>query len=60
MVCRSQAQHGEATLADALAKGSKTGAELAALRTENQQLMQVGALTSHLLNTTSSAKAGVS
>jgi hypothetical protein len=38
---RSQAQHGEATLAETLAKSSKASSELAALRTENQSLMQV-------------------
>jgi hypothetical protein len=38
---RSQAQHGEVTLAETLAKSSKASSELAALRTENQSLMQV-------------------
>lgn len=41
MTCRAQAQHGEASLADALTKSSKAGAELTTLRSENQQLMQV-------------------
>lgn len=39
--CRSQAQHGEVTLADTLAKASKASSELAALRAENQMLTQV-------------------
>lgn len=37
---RSQAQHGEATLAETLVKSSKASSELAALRIENQSLMQ--------------------
>eukprot|EP00882_Tetradesmus_deserticola_P021738 GHRQ01023535.1.p3 GENE.GHRQ01023535.1~~GHRQ01023535.1.p3 ORF type:complete len:143 (+),score=75.83 GHRQ01023535.1:695-1123(+) len=39
-VARSQAQHGEVTLAETLAKSSRASTELAALRTENQALMQ--------------------
>lgn len=38
---RSQAQHGEATLAETLQKSSKASGELAAVRQENQALMKV-------------------
>jgi len=38
---RSQAQHGEATLAETLQKSSKATGELAAVRQENQALMKV-------------------
>lgn len=41
-LCRAQAQHGEVTLADTLAKAGKASSELAALRAENTELMQVG------------------
>lgn len=44
-VLRSQAQHGEATLADALVKSSKASAELALLQADNEQLMQVSMKT---------------
>jgi hypothetical protein len=39
---RCQAQHGEATLADTLAKASRASSELVALKAENTMLMQVG------------------
>lgn len=46
--CRSQAQHGEATLADTLAKASKATSELTTLRSDNQMLMQVSQGTAHV------------
>jgi hypothetical protein len=44
-MCRAQAQHGEVTLADTLAKAGKASSELASLRAENMELMQVGTHT---------------
>lgn len=45
---RTQAQHGEVTLADTLARAGKATSELTQLRTENQMLMQVGDFGCHV------------